>query len=88
MDRSYDDNKMFLKLDDLGQDMSGVYFLHFKDILLTDFEIHISCSALSSILKNTGFESPKKKKSGMVPTEESVRPILDSSFTSVPLPYE
>lgn len=43
-------------------ELSGVNFLHFKDILLADFGIRISYSALSSILKNAGFESPKKKK--------------------------
>lgn len=43
-------------------ELSGVNFLHFKDILLADFGISISYSALSSILKNNGFESPKKKK--------------------------
>lgn len=42
-------------------ELSGVNFLHFKEILLADFGIHISYSALSSILKNAGFESPKKK---------------------------
>ena len=43
-------------------ELSGANFLHFKDILLADFGISISYSALSSILKNAGFESPKKKK--------------------------
>lgn len=43
-------------------ELSGANFLHFKDILLADFGIQISYSALSSILKNAGFESPKKKK--------------------------
>ncbi len=43
-------------------ELSGVNFLHFKDILLADFGIQISYSALSSILKIAGFESPKKKK--------------------------
>ena len=43
-------------------ELSGVNFLHFKDILSADFGIHVSYSALSSILKNAGFESPKKKK--------------------------
>lgn len=43
-------------------ELSGVNFLHFKDILLADFGISLSYSALSSILKNAGFESPKKKK--------------------------
>lgn len=43
-------------------ELSGVNFLHFKDILLADFGIALSYSALSSILKNAGFESPKKKK--------------------------
>lgn len=43
-------------------ELSGANFLHFKDILSADFGISISYSALSSILKNAGFESPKKKK--------------------------
>ena len=43
-------------------ELSGVNFLHFKDILSADFGITLSYSALSSILKNAGFESPKKKK--------------------------
>lgn len=43
-------------------ELSGANFLHFKDILLADFGISISYSALSSILKNNGFESPKKKR--------------------------
>ena len=40
----------------------GVNFLHFKDILLEDYEIDLSYTSLSSILKNAGIESPKKKK--------------------------
>lgn len=40
----------------------GVNFLHFKDILLEDYEIALSYTSLSSILKNAGIESPKKKK--------------------------
>lgn len=43
-------------------ELSTANFLHFKEILLADFGIDISYSALSSILKNAGFESPKKKK--------------------------
>lgn len=43
-------------------EFSGVNFLHFKDILFADFGIQISYSALSSILKNAGFVSLKKKK--------------------------
>lgn len=43
-------------------ELSGANFLHFKEILLADFGIALSYSALSSILKNAGFESPKKKK--------------------------
>lgn len=43
-------------------ELSGVNFLHFKDILFADFGIDLSYSALSSILKNAGFVSPKKKK--------------------------
>ena len=55
-------------------ELSGVNFLHFKDILLADFGIQISYSALSSILKNAGFESLKRKKSVIVLTVESVNP--------------
>lgn len=40
----------------------GINFLHFKDILLEDYEIALSYTSLSSILKNAGIESPKKKK--------------------------
>ena len=43
-------------------ELSRANFLHFKDILLADFGIALSYSALSRILKNAGFESPKKKK--------------------------
>ena len=43
-------------------EFSNANFLHFKDILSADFGIQLSYSALSSILKNAGFESPKKKK--------------------------
>lgn len=39
-----------------------VNFLHFKDILLEDYDIPLSYSSLSSILKNSGVESPMKKK--------------------------
>ena len=35
-------------------ELSGVNFLHFKDILLADFGISLSYSAISSILKNAG----------------------------------
>ena len=43
-------------------ELSRANFLHFKEILSTDFGISLSYSALSSILKNAGKESPKKKK--------------------------
>lgn len=43
-------------------ELSGVNFLHFKDILLTDYGIHISYSALYSILNKQGLKSPKTKK--------------------------
>lgn len=39
-----------------------VNFLHFKDILEEDYEITLSYTSLSSILKNSGIESPMKKK--------------------------
>lgn len=40
----------------------GVNFLHFKEILFEDYEIPLSYTSLSSILKNSGMESPMKKK--------------------------
>lgn len=40
----------------------GVNFLHFKEILFEDYEISLSYTSLSSILKNSGMESPMKKK--------------------------
>jgi transposase len=43
-------------------ELLGANFLHFQEILSTDYDIVISYSALSSILKNSGIESPKKKK--------------------------
>ncbi|MDE7404848.1 MAG: ISNCY family transposase [Lachnospiraceae bacterium] len=39
-----------------------VNFLHFKDILFEDYEIALSYTSLSSILKSAGIESPMKKK--------------------------
>ena len=39
-----------------------VNFLHFKEILSEDYEINLSYSSLSSILKNAGMKSPMKKK--------------------------
>lgn len=39
-----------------------INFLHFNEILKEDYKIHLSYSSLTSILKNAGFESPKKKK--------------------------
>ena len=43
-------------------EFNGVNFLHFNEILLADYGISISYSALSSILKSAGFASPLKKK--------------------------
>ena len=43
-------------------EFQGVNFLHFKDILFEDYEIALSYTSLSSILKNAGIESPMKKK--------------------------
>ena len=43
-------------------ELSGVNFLHFKDILLADFGISLSYSANFQYTKNAGFESPKKQK--------------------------
>lgn len=64
--------------------LSKASFLHFKDILLADFGISISYSALSSILKNAGFESPKKKKSGTAHTAGNAGHTPDSSFRLTP----
>ena len=61
-------------------ELSGINFLHFKDILLADFGIDISYFALLSILKNEGFESPKKKKSGIAPIGEKESLIPDSLY--------
>lgn len=65
-------------------ELSEANFLHFQDILLADFGIRISYSALSSILKNAGFESPKKKKSVTAPIAGNVSPIPDNSSRLMP----
>ena len=57
-------------------ELSGVNFLHFKDILLADFGISLSYSALSSILK--------RKKSDTAHIGANVSPIPDSSSRSMP----
>lgn len=44
-------------------ELSRANFLHFKDILLADFGIALSYSALSSILKMQVLKAPKRKKS-------------------------
>lgn len=46
----------------LSPELSGINFLHFKDILLDDYGIDISYTALTSILKSKGIESPKRKR--------------------------
>jgi transposase len=43
-------------------EFAGVNFLHFQDILADKYQIKISYSSLTSILKNAGIQSPKKKK--------------------------
>ena len=43
-------------------EFQGVNFLHFKEILSEDYDIAISYTSLSSILKNAGVKSPLKKK--------------------------
>ena len=43
-------------------DFDGINFLHFQEILEDEYKIKISYSSLTSILKNQGYESPKKKK--------------------------
>ena len=55
-------------------ELSGGNFLHFKDILLADFGISLSYSTLSSILKNAGFESPKKKNPAPYPPPKTETP--------------
>lgn len=66
--------------------LSGVSFLHFKDILLADFGISLSSSALTNILKIPVLKVPKRKKSDTAPTVENASPIQDSSSRSIPLP--
>ena len=41
----------------------SINFLHFKEVLAEDYDICISYTALSSILKTAGNKSPKSKKS-------------------------
>lgn len=53
--------ELILEIHSLPQ-FQAVNFLHFKDILADDYKINISYSSISSILKNSGIESPKKKK--------------------------
>lgn len=43
-------------------EFQDVNFLHFQDILFEDYKIALSYTSLSSILKNSGIESPMKKK--------------------------
>lgn len=44
------------------QEYNDVNFLHFKDIVAEKLEISISYSALTSILKKAGYQSPKRKR--------------------------
>lgn len=67
-------------------ELSEVNFLHFKDILLADFGINISYSALSSILKIAGLKAPKRKKSVTAPIEGNVSPTPANSSRLMPLP--
>lgn len=60
--------------------LSGVNFLHFKNILLRDFEISLFYSALSSILKNTGFESPQKEKNPSPHTPAKAQALSRPSY--------
>ena len=57
-------------------EFSNANFLHFKDILSADFGIQLSYSALSSILKNAGFDTAH--------IGANVSPIPDSSSRSMP----
>ena len=66
-------------------ELSGINFLHFKDILLADFGIDISYSALLSILKNEGLKAPKRKKSGTAHTAAEENFIPASSYRLMPL---
>ena len=43
-------------------EFQSVNFLHFNEILAEQYDIHISYTALSSILKSAGKKSPKSKK--------------------------
>ncbi len=66
-------------------ELSGINFLHFKDILLADFGIDISYFALLSILKMKDSKAPKRKKSGTAPTNAKENPIPGSLYRSMPL---
>lgn len=66
-------------------ELSGANFLHFKDILLADFGISISYSALSSILKMQVLKAPKRKKSDTVPTAGNGNPTPGSLSRLMPL---
>jgi len=53
-------------------------FLHFNEILEKEHGISLSYSSLSSILKNAGLQSPKKKKIRHRTHRRERKPILGS----------
>ena len=69
-------------------ELSGINFLHFKEILNDDYEITISYTALTSILKSEGFESPKKKKIRHRPHRRKRKPHPGQLIQIDATPYE
>lgn len=55
-------------------ELSGINFLHFKDILLADFGIDISHFALLSILKTKDSKSLKRKNPALHPPTQRKTP--------------
>lgn len=66
----------------------GVNFLHFKEILWEDYDIHISYTSLSSILKNAGVKSPLKKKGSKRTNRRKRKPHPGQMIQVDATPYE
>ncbi len=69
-------------------ELSGINFLHFKDILSEDYGIEISYTSLTSILKSKGIESPKKKRIRHRPNRRKRKPHPGQLIQIDATPYE
>lgn len=69
-------------------ELSGINFLHFKDILIANFGIDISYSALLSILKTKDLKFSKRKKSGTAPIAAKENPHSGQLIQINATPYE